>query len=68
VRTEFAVSVVAKTGTLSDALSTTLLLLGPAQGKTVASRMADVSAIWISPKAQMETVTNGPQIVFGKPL
>lgn len=66
--TEFSVSVVAKTGMLSDALSTTLLLLGPAQGKAVASRMADVSAMWISPKAQMETVTNGPKIVFGKAL
>ena len=32
VKTPFAVSVVAKTGTASDALSTTLLLVGPERG------------------------------------
>jgi thiamine biosynthesis lipoprotein len=66
LKTEFAVSVVAKNGTVSDALSTTLLLLGPAKGKVLINRMADVSAIWISPDAQMETVTGGPQILVGK--
>ena len=30
--------------------------------------MADVSAIWISPDAQVETVTGGPQILFGRGL
>ena len=30
--------------------------------------MGNVSAIWISPKAEMETVINGPQILFGKQL
>jgi thiamine biosynthesis lipoprotein len=66
LRTEFAVSVIAETGTLSDALSTTSLLLGPAKGKGLVQRMPDVSAIWISRDAQMETVTGGPQILFGK--
>ena len=68
LKTGFAVSVIAKTGTTSDALSTTLLLLGPAKGKSLIGRMADVSAIWISPTAQMETVTSGPQILFGGKL
>jgi thiamine biosynthesis lipoprotein len=66
LRTEFAVSVIAQTGTLSDALSTTSLLLGPAKGKGLVQRMPDVSAIWISRDAQMETVTGGPQILFGR--
>ena len=66
LRTEFAVSVIAQTGTLSDALSTTSLLLGPAKGKGLVQGMPDVSAIWISRDAQMETVTGGPQILFGR--
>ena len=66
LRTEFAVSVIAQTGTLSDALSTTSLLLGPAKGKGLVQGMPDVSAIWISRDAQMEMVTGGPQILFGR--
>ena len=68
LKTQFAVSVVAKTGTVSDALSTTLLLLGPANGKNLVRRMPGVSAIWIAPQAQAETVTGGTQIVFGGKL
>jgi thiamine biosynthesis lipoprotein len=66
LQTEFAVSVIAQTGMLSDALSTTSLLLGPAKGKGLVQRMPDVSAIWISHDAQMEMVTGGPQILFGR--
>jgi len=66
LQTEFAVSVIAQTGTISDALSTTSLLLGPAKGKGLLQRMPDVTAIWISRDAQMETVTGGPQIRFGR--
>jgi FAD:protein FMN transferase len=62
---QFAVSVVASTGALSDGFSTTLLLLGPVQGKSLVTRTPDVSAIWISPEAQIETATNGPQILLG---
>ncbi|MGE5054594.1 MAG: FAD:protein FMN transferase [Acidobacteriota bacterium] len=66
VQTEFAVSVIAKTGMMSDSLSTTLLLLGPAQGKVLIARMGEVSAIWIAPDSRLETVMNGPQILFGR--
>jgi thiamine biosynthesis lipoprotein len=66
LRTGLAVSVIAQTGTVSDALSTTSLLLGSAKGKVLIDRMAGVSAIWISRDAQMEMVTGGPQIVFGR--
>jgi len=68
LKTNFAVSVVTKTGTDSDGLSTTLLLLGPAEGKELIKNMAGFSAIWISPDAQVETVAGGPQIFLGKNL
>jgi len=64
----FAVSAVSRTATASDALSTTLLLLGPTKGKALIKSMADVSAIWISHDAQVETVTGGPEILFGRGL
>jgi FAD:protein FMN transferase len=66
LKTVFAVSAASRTATISDALSTTLLLLGPTKGKALIKRMADVSAIWISQEAQVETATGGPQILFGR--
>ena len=68
VDSRFAVSVITPSGTPSDGLSTTLLLLGPKVGKSLVDGMSNVSAIWLSSKAEIETVTNGPQIVFGKQL
>ena len=68
IDTRFAVSVITSSGTPSDGLSTTLLLLGPKVGKPLVDGMNNVSAIWLSPKAEIETVTNGPQIFFGKQL
>ena len=62
--TGYAVSVVAPTGTMSDGLSTTLLLIGPNAGKAVINRMPGVSAAWVSNKTEVETATNGPQILF----
>jgi thiamine biosynthesis lipoprotein len=64
----YAVSVIAPNGTLSDGLSTTLLLIGPTEGKSLVNHTADVSAIWISPAAQVETASNGAQILFGGKL
>jgi thiamine biosynthesis lipoprotein len=54
--------------TVSDALSTTLLLLGPTKGTALIKNTADVSAIWISQNAQVETAIGGPEIRFGKGL
>ncbi len=68
LRTVFAVSAVSRTATESDALSTTLLLLGPTRGKALIKSMADVSAIWISHEAQVEIETGRPQILFGRGL
>lgn len=64
LETRYAVSVVAPTGTMSDGLSTTLLLIGPQAGKSVVNRTPGVSAAWVSNKTQIETATNGPQIFF----
>jgi thiamine biosynthesis lipoprotein len=66
LKTVFAVSAVSSTATVSDALSTTLLLLGPAKGKALVKNLAGVSAIWISREAQVETMTGGPQILVRK--
>ena len=68
VETKFSVSVIAPTGSMSDGFSTTLLLLGPQQGKALVNRTRGVSAIWLSPKAQVEIATNGPRILFGGTL
>ena len=64
LQTAFAVSAIAKTATASDALSTILLLVGPAQGGAMVRSMTGVSAIWVSPEAQMERVIGGPQILL----
>jgi thiamine biosynthesis lipoprotein len=65
LETKYALSVVAKTGTASDALSTTLLLVGPPKGKPIVKSLADAAAIWISAQGETETVTTGPQIRLG---
>jgi len=68
LETQFAISVIAPNGTMSDGLSTTLLLLGPTDGKVVVNHISNVSAIWLSPTAQIETAMNGPHILFGGKL
>ena len=68
IDTQFAVSVITSLGTPSDGLATTLLLLGPKVGKSLVDGMSNVSAIWLSPKAEIETVNHGPGILFGKQL
>lgn len=66
LKTVFAVSAVSRTASASDALSTTLLLLGPEKGRALIEGMENVSAIWISPEGQVETVSGGPQILLGR--
>src|SRR5438876_4556605 len=63
-RTEFAVSVIAKTATASDALSTTLLLIGPDKCKALVRTIDYAAAIWVSPSGQWETASSGPQILL----
>ena len=65
LETKYALSIVAKTGTASDALSTTLLLLGPAKGKPIVKSISDAAAIWISAQGETEMATTGPQIRLG---
>ena len=64
VKTAAAVSAVAKTATASDALSTTLLLLGPKKGRELVKAMLGTAAIWISPDGQVEAASSGPQILL----
>ncbi|HEY7616592.1 MAG TPA: FAD:protein FMN transferase [Terriglobales bacterium] len=62
LKTTFAVSVTAETATASDALSTTLLLIGPEKGKALISGIKNTAAIWISRDKRAETASSGPQI------
>jgi FAD:protein FMN transferase len=64
VKTSAAVSAVATTATASDALSTTLLLLGPKRSGTLIQNTAGTAAIWISSTGEIESVSNGPLISF----
>ena len=48
-----AVSVIASTAALSDALSTTLLILPIEEGKTMLAQYPDVSAAWVSRKGDV---------------
>jgi len=63
-RTPFAVSVVARTGTASDALSTTLLLVGPDKGKELVKTVVGVAAVWISADGKSELASSGPRILI----
>jgi thiamine biosynthesis lipoprotein len=59
LKTRYAVSVAAPTATGSDALSTTLLLLGPAKGSALAKTLHDVSAIWIDADGRRTVAGDG---------
>jgi FAD:protein FMN transferase len=60
----FGVSVVAKTATASDALSTTLLLTGPGQGRVLLREIPGTAAVWISPDGRVESASAGPKILL----
>jgi FAD:protein FMN transferase len=62
VKTPYSVSVVAGSATASDALSTTLLLMGPARGKALVGKLPKVAALWISAHGKSEMISTGPQI------
>ncbi|MGH9342772.1 MAG: FAD:protein FMN transferase [Terriglobia bacterium] len=64
VRSDFAVSVVAKTGTATDGLSTTLFLMGPNNGAQLVRKLPDVAAIWVSPTGQTKVASTGPKILL----
>jgi thiamine biosynthesis lipoprotein len=66
LRTRYAVSVTAKSATASDALSTTLLLLGPEKGVALVARLKDVSAIWVSADGR-KTIAGSETTIFVQP-
>jgi Membrane-associated lipoprotein involved in thiamine biosynthesis len=65
LQTKYAVNVVARSATESDALSTTLLLVGPQSGSAMVKELKDVAAMWISRDGDRTVVDNGPHI-FGE--
>ncbi len=62
--TAIAVSVVAETAMASDALSTALLVMGPAKGRNLVKRLRNVAAVWISAEGPPETAAGGPEILM----
>jgi len=66
VKTSAAVSALANTATASDALSTTLLLLGPDRGVSLVKSTAGSAAIWIDSAGNAETASGGPSISVGE--
>ncbi len=64
LQTAFAVSVLAGSATASDALSTTLLLLGPEKGAELVKTQPGVAAVWISADGQSRLASSGPQIIL----
>jgi thiamine biosynthesis lipoprotein len=62
ITSPYSVSVVADSATESDALSTTLLLMGPAEGKAVLQGLPNIAAVWISSRGKSEYISNGPRI------
>lgn len=67
VKSTFAVSVVAPTGTQTDGLSLTLFMMGPDAGKLLVKRkLPYTAAIWVWPSGKFEMVSAGPKIQIGK--
>ena len=62
LRRDFAVSVVAKTATATDGLSTTLFLVGPKAGTQMVRKLQDTAALWVSPTGHTQLVSTGPEI------
>ena len=62
LESKYALSIIAKTATASDALSTTLLLVGPEKGKEIVKQIAEAAAIWVSRDGETQRVTTGPEI------
>ena len=60
LRTTFKVSVIAKTATDSDALSTALLLLGPQKGNRLIENSPGAGAVWTSSSGTTTIISNAP--------
>ncbi len=64
VKTRMGVSVVARTGTESDALSTTMLLVGSEKGTEIVKSLAETAVIWISSDGKSSVASSGPEFRF----
>jgi FAD:protein FMN transferase len=59
---EMTVSVIAPSATVSDALSTTLLVLSVREGRKLLSDFSHVSAFWISPAGELKTAHRASEV------
>ena len=64
LQTRYAISVTAPSATASDALSTTLLLLGPTKGAALVKTLHNVSAIWIDSDGQRTLAGDGASFLL----
>ena len=56
-----SVSVVARTATMSDALSTTLLVLSVEKGRALLERFPSVSAVWLLATGEVHATYRQPE-------
>src|SRR5258708_15898301 len=68
LRTPYAVSAVANTGSASDALSTTLLRVGPENGKELVKNITSLAAICVSADGERRLATSVPANQLGNSL
>jgi FAD:protein FMN transferase len=61
-----AVSVVARSATDADALSTTLLLMSIEEGRALLEQFPAVSALWISPAGELRAVHGASQLELAR--
>jgi FAD:protein FMN transferase len=61
-----SISVVAKSATASDALSTTLLLMSIEEGRSLLERLPDVSALWMSPAGELRAGFRASQLQLAR--
>lgn len=59
-----SVSVVAASATVSDALSTTLLILSSGEGATLLEQFGDVSALWMSADGKLQSSYRSSQLLL----
>ncbi len=57
-----SVSVAARTATMSDALSTTLVVLSVEQGKALLAQFPSVSAVWLSSAGEVHAAYRQPEL------
>jgi FAD:protein FMN transferase len=62
-----AIAVVTPSGTTAEALTKALLMMPPAEAKALLARLADVSALWMSPDGELLTSHGESRLLMSPP-